>query len=111
MLEAAAMGMRYARDLHQQIGPIHEIRVTGGIARFPAIMQLYADVIGQTVRANPTGLGSARGAAVSAATGAGWVVPAGIGYRDYAPHDSARYADRYRQYSEHIAQASLLPAP
>lgn len=109
MLEAAAMGMRYARDLHQEVGPIHEIRVTGGIARFPAIMQLYADIIGQTVRASPMVLGSARGAAVSAAIGVGWEVPPSVGYSDFEPRDSERYADRYRQYVEHIEQASALP--
>lgn len=111
MLEAAAMGMRYARDLHQQIGPIHEIRVTGGLARFPAIMQLYADIIGQTVRANPTGLGSARGAAVAAATGAGWAVPPSTGYSEFATRDGSRYADRYQQYLAHIDLAAALPRP
>ncbi len=106
MLEAAAMGMRYARDLHGEVGPIHEIRVTGGMARFPPIMQLYADIIGQPLRANPAVLGSARGAAVSAATGAGWDVPAAIGYTAYEPRDSGRYADRYSRYVAQIAQAS-----
>jgi hypothetical protein len=37
-------------------------------------------------------------------------VPAGVGYTDYEPRDSERYADRYRQYTEHIEQASALPA-
>jgi len=110
MLEAAAMGMRCARDLHQQVGPIHEIRVTGGLARFPAIMQLYADIIGQDIRAGPTVLGSARGAAISAATGAGWEVPPDNGYSDYEPRDSERYADRYGQYTAHIEQAATLPS-
>lgn len=109
MLESAAMGMRYASNLHQKVGPIHEIRVTGGIARFPSIMQLYADIIGQIVRANPKVLGSARGAAVSAATGAGWQVPPSAGYSDYEPRDGERYADRYRQYCAQIEQASMLP--
>jgi L-ribulokinase len=109
MLEAAAMGMRHAYGLHRQAGPIHEIRITGGMARFPAIMQIYADIIGQTVRANSTVLGSARGAAVSAANGVEWEVPANIGYTDYEPCDSDRYADRYQQYSLHMEQASALP--
>jgi L-ribulokinase len=107
MLEAAAMGMRYARDLHHQIGPVHEIRITGGMARFPTIMQLYADIIGQTVRANSTVLGSARGAAVTAANGVGLKVPAGVGYTDYEPRDSERYVDLYRQYTERIEQVSI----
>ena len=106
MLESSAMGMRYALDLHRQVGPVDEIRITGGMARFPAIMQLYADVIGQAVRANPMTLGSARGAAITAAIGAGWEPPPGRNYSDYAPHDSGRYAGRYQQYAEHIAQAS-----
>lgn len=109
MLEAAAMGMRCALDLHRRVGPIHEIRVTGGLARFPAIMQLYADIIGQPVRANTTVLGSARGVAVTAAAGAGHAVPAGIGYRDYEPRGSERYAARYDQYIAHVDQASALP--
>lgn len=108
MLEAAAMGMRYAYGLHRQAGPIHEIRITGGMARFPAIMQIYADIIGETVRANSTVLGSARGAAVSAANGIEWEVPANIGYTDYEPCDSDRYADRYRRYTLQIEQESAL---
>lgn len=104
MIEAAAMGMRYAYDLHRQAGPIREIRITGGMARFPAIMQIYADIVGRPVRANSTVLGSARGAAVSAANGIGWAVPANAGYTDYEPRDSDRYADRYRQYAAHIEQ-------
>lgn len=109
MLEAAAMGMRYARYLHERVEPIHEIRVTGGIARFPAIMQLYADVIGQAIRASPMVLGSARGAAVSAATGAGWEIPASVDFRDYEPQDSERYADRYRQYTRYLDCSAALP--
>jgi L-ribulokinase len=106
MLEAGAMGMRYAYDLHRQAGPIHEIRITGGMARFPAIMQIYADVMGQTVRANSTVLGSARGAAISAAKAAEWVVPISLGYTDYEPRESERYGEHYRQYCRHIEQAS-----
>ncbi|MGN6144011.1 MAG: FGGY-family carbohydrate kinase [Mesorhizobium sp.] len=106
MLEAGAMGMRYAYDLHRQVGPIHEIRITGGMARFSAIMQIYADVMGQTVRANSTVLGSARGAAISAAKAAKWVVPASLGYSEYEPRQSERYGEHYRQYCRHIEQAS-----
>jgi L-ribulokinase len=106
MLEAGAMGMRYAYDLHRQAGPIDEIRITGGMARFPAIMQIYADVMGQTIRANSTVLGSARGAAISAAKAARWFVPANLGYTDYQPRHSERYAGRYEQYCQHIEQAS-----
>jgi L-ribulokinase len=109
MLESAAMGMRCARDLHKEVGPLHEIRVTGGIARFPTIMQLYADVIGETIRANPTGLGSARGAAVSAAIGTGWQMVQSVGYSDYEPRDSERYMDRYRWYTRRVEQASMRP--
>ena len=100
------MGMRYAYDLHRQAGPIHEIRITGGMARFPAIMQIYADVMGQMVRANSTVLGSARGAAISAAKAAKWVVPASLGYSEYEPRQSERYGEHYRQYCRHIEQAS-----
>jgi len=105
MLEAAAMGMRYAHALHAQIGPLDEIRVTGGMARFPAIMQLYADVIGQPLNANPTGLGSARGAAILAATGIGRTVPAALGYTLYSPRAPERYAARYADYVAEIARA------
>ena len=73
-------------------------------------MQLYADIIGQDIRAGPTVLGSARGAAISAATGAGWEVPPDNGYSDYEPRDSERYADRYGQYTAHIEQAATLPS-
>jgi L-ribulokinase len=105
MLEAAAMGMRYAHGLHARIGPLDEIRVTGGMARFPAVMQLYADVIGQPLNANPTGLGSARGAAILAAAGLGHAVPAALGYTCYTPRAPERYAARYADYVAQIARA------
>jgi L-ribulokinase len=105
MLEAAAMGMRYALDLHRQVADIDEIRITGGIARFPAIMQLYADVLGRPVRASSMTLGSARGAALTAALGAGWSFPGGVSFRDYEPRGHQRYAERYSQYLGHVASA------
>lgn len=105
MLEAAAMGMRYAHGLHARIGPLGEIRVTGGMARFPAIMQLYADVIGQPINANPTGLGSARGAALLAAGGIGRDVPPALGYTPYTPRAAERYAARYAGYVTEIDRA------
>lgn len=110
MLEAGAMGMRYAYGLHCQAGPIHEVRITGGMARFPAIMQIYADILGQTVRANSTVLGSARGAAISAAKAARWVVPASLGYTDYEPRQNERYAEHYERYSQRLEQASASPS-
>jgi L-ribulokinase len=105
MLEAAAMGMRYAFDLHRRVEDIEEIRITGGIARFPAIMQIYADVLGRPVRASAMTLGSARGAALTAALGAGCGFPGGVSFRDYEPHDHERYAERYNLYLGHVASA------
>lgn len=102
MLEASAMGMRHALELHRQVAPVHEIRLTGGLAGFPKVMQLCADILGQTIRANPTALGSARGAALTAARGAGREVPAAIGWREFEPRESGRYSRRYEDYLERL---------
>jgi hypothetical protein len=53
-------------------------------------------------------LGSARGAALTAAKGAGWDVPAAVRFRSYEPAQPERYTERYRQYVGHI-QAQVPP--
>ena len=77
LIEATAYGTRLIVDNYEKHGvPVHEIRVSGGIAKKnPMLMQIYADVLNRElflVRSDQGGaLGSAMLAAVAAGSEAG----------------------------------------
>lgn len=73
LLEAAAFGMRVIFEEFAKGGvTAKELYACGGIVgKNPFMMQLYADILGQTIHTSSTEQGSAFGAAVYAAVAAG----------------------------------------
>lgn len=73
LLEAAAFGMRAIFEEFEKGGVIaRELYACGGIVgKNPFMMQIYADVLGQTIYTASTDQGSAFGASVYAAVAAG----------------------------------------
>jgi L-ribulokinase len=101
MVEASAMGLRRALELHRTVGPITRIRITGGLSAHPAIMQIYANVLGEQVEVHPCQHGSARGAALWAAAGVGHEVSQPPRVTAYDPVGSEAYVERYAEYRAH----------
>lgn len=73
LLESTAYGMRTIVDSMVDRGVIiDEVTMSGGIPRkSPLLMQIYADVLGRTVRASQLELGPALGSAICGAVAAG----------------------------------------
>jgi len=73
LLESAAFGMRVVVDTLVDRGVmVNDLVITGGISRkSPMLMQMYADVLGRTVRASLTPYGAALGAAIFGTVAAG----------------------------------------
>ena len=74
VLEGVAFGLRDSFELMTSVGlsEIHQVRVSGGGARSPLWRQILADVLGAELVTVNTTEGAAHGAAVLAATGAGF---------------------------------------
>jgi L-ribulokinase len=106
MVEASAMGMRRALELHRAVGPITRIRITGGLSAHPAIMQTYANVLGERIEVHPCRHGSARGAALWAAACVGQQVSEPPRVATYDPVGSDSYAERYAEYRAHVEAAA-----
>lgn len=71
-LEATAYGARVIVERIEQHGvAIDDVVVSGGIARDPLVMQIYADVLGRPIRIARASNASAVGAAIFGATAAG----------------------------------------
>lgn len=73
LIEATAYGTRVIIENFEKHGvPIREVRVCGGIARKnPLLMQIYADVLGRTLRVVKSKEATALGSAIFGAVAAG----------------------------------------
>lgn len=105
LLEATAFGNRTVLELLEaQVGPVREVRASGGLTRSPLLMQVLADVLGREVLVAATPHASARGAAIYGALAAGLGTPAAVcarmAVRDFAAYrpDAARAAAYARLY-------------
>ena len=109
-LEATAFGSRMILEQFEKGGlPVKDIRAAGGIARKdPLMMQIYADVLGKTIRVADTTQAGALGSAMYAAV-AGGLYPDIVAASQalaapcsthYIPNaeNTARYAALYREY-------------
>jgi xylulokinase len=74
VLEGVAFGLKDSFELIQEsgMGPVREVRVSGGGAQSPLWRQIIADVLGAELRTVNTTEGAAYGAAMLAAVGAGF---------------------------------------
>jgi L-ribulokinase len=71
LLEATAFGNRQVLDLlERQVGPIREVRLSGGLTKSRVLMQMLADVLNREVLVASTPHASARGAAIYGALAA-----------------------------------------
>ncbi|MEL6110110.1 MAG: ribulokinase [Planctomycetota bacterium] len=66
LLEASGFGIRWIVELLREGGvPVERFVATGGLAHHnPAVVQVYADVLGETIEVHPSSQGPAVGAAV-----------------------------------------------
>jgi L-xylulokinase len=122
MLRAVVEGIAFNHRLHvdalrEGFAP-HEVRLTGGISRNPAIAQLFADVLNLPVTVPGTGEAAAWGAALCAGAGVGLYqsprhgppAPEGAIF-DPQPERAAEMARRYALHGEIAAQlAPIWPA-
>jgi xylulokinase len=106
VLEGVAFGLRDGLELMRAAGVSMpaELRVSGGGSRSPLWRQIVADVLGLPLVATATAEGAAYGAAVLAATAAGWCpdVPqasaALVSLGERTPPGSSDYADSYASF-------------
>ena len=114
VLEGIAFNHRFHVDALRTSLPAPELRLTGGIARSPTFVQLFADVLNLAVTVAETEEAAAWGAALCAGSGVGlFATPladprdlAGIARR-FTP-DPARAADMDRRYRLHCDLAAAL---
>ena len=111
LIEATAFGARVIVEQVEQYSlPIEDIVVSGGIAQSPLAMQIYADVLGRTVRLARSANASAAGAAIFGAVAGGahpdaecaQAAMGGVGEIAYVPRPDAvriyeRLYDVYRK--------------
>ncbi|GAA5514476.1 glycerol kinase [Deinococcus carri] len=102
-MEGVALHLAWLADLlRAQVGPLDEIRVTGGLTRSPAWLQVLANALNQPVSLPQDAElfeGSAFGAARIAARGAGLSLEAERAYTQIHPNaDQPLYARLGRQY-------------
>jgi L-ribulokinase len=73
LLEASACGVRWIVDVLGEGGvPVNSFVATGGLPHHnPLMVQICADVLGQTISVHPSPYGSALGAAILGALAAG----------------------------------------
>jgi L-ribulokinase len=73
LLEASAFGLRWIVDLLRERGvPVKRFVATGGLPHHnPLLVQIYADVLGETIEVHPSKHGPALGAAILGALAAG----------------------------------------
>ncbi len=71
VMEGVAFGLRDSLELIRHMGPVDEIRASGGGASSPVWLQIIADIAGVPVHTVSTSEGAALGAAMLAGVGAG----------------------------------------
>lgn len=113
VLEGVAFGLKDSLELMRAVGVsgVEEIRATGGGSKSALWRQILADVLDARVVTTTTSEGAAHGAAMLAATGAGWFADVQDACRTFVtlgervePSPSDVYRERYAQYR------SLYPA-
>ncbi|MEW6301948.1 MAG: ribulokinase [Verrucomicrobiota bacterium] len=73
LLEASAFGLRWIVQILRDSGvPVHRFLATGGLPHHnPLLVQIYADVLGETIEVHPSKQGPALGAAILGVLAAG----------------------------------------
>ena len=113
VLEGVAFGLKDSLELMRTVGVtgFDEIRATGGGSKSALWRQILADVLEMPVMTTTTSEGAAQGAAMLAATGAGWFADVQDACRTLVtsgervePAPADVYRERYAQYR------SLYPA-
>jgi xylulokinase len=107
VLEGVAFGLKDSLELMRAVGVtgFDEIRATGGGSKSPLWRQILADVLEMPVMTTTTSEGAAQGAAMLAATGAGWFANVQDACRALVtagdrvePSAADVYRERYAQY-------------
>ena len=107
VLEGVAFGLRDSLELMRAVGVtgFDEIRATGGGSKSALWRQILADVLEMPVMTTTTSEGAAQGAAMLAATGAGWFASVQDACRAMVtpgervePSAAGVYRERYAQY-------------
>jgi xylulokinase len=122
LAEAPAYALRANLDLFEdwQAGSTSQVRVEGGIAANPLLMQVRADIVGRQLHSIEESDLTARGAALLAGVGSGMYSThreAGVAWplrlRDWSPdaQRSMRYNDAYQQLFLPLIGASQAPCP
>jgi len=72
-LEASALGLRWIIELLREGGvPVNKFIATGGLPHHnPLVVQVYADVLGESIMVHPSKHGPALGAAILGALASG----------------------------------------
>ena len=107
VLEGVAFGLKDSLELMRAVGVtgFDEIRATGGGSKSALWRQILADVLEMPVMTTTTSEGAAQGAAMLAATGAGWFASVQDACRALVtpgervePSPADVYRERYAQY-------------
>ncbi len=109
LMEASACGFRWIVELLRDAGvPVRRFIATGGLPHHdPFLVQIYADVLGETIEVPAVKQGPALGAAILGAIAAGAFDSAGSAIEAmkhrgetifYQPSSSPQYADLYQDY-------------
>ena len=113
LMEASACGVRWIVELLRENGvPVRRFIATGGLPHHdPALIQIYADVLGETIEVPSTTQGPAFGAAILGALAAGQFATAHEAIQKmtsqatlttYSPSNSDAYHAIYQDY-RHLA--------
>lgn len=105
LIEATAFGTKRILDLYETNGAsVDEIVVSGGIAlKNPLLMQIYADVLGKTLKIAASDQAAALGSAVYAAIAAGTKAGGYDAYPDAVQHMSRVRKECYVPQKENSA--------
>jgi L-ribulokinase len=104
LLEASAMGVRWIVELLRDGGvPVRTFVATGGLPHHNAlVVQVYADVLGETIGLHPSRQGPALGAAILGALAAGAFASPAAAIRAMAAPKKGT-ASIFKPYSRHRA--------
>ncbi|MEJ6578511.1 MAG: ribulokinase [Akkermansiaceae bacterium] len=117
LMEASACGVRWIVELLRENGvPVRKFIATGGLPHHdPALVQIYADVLGETIQVPSTTQGPAGGAAILGALAAGQFPTAKEAIQKmtsqatlatYSPSNPEAYHAIYEDYRQLASQQS-----
>lgn len=117
LMEASACGVRWIVELLREKGvPVRKFIATGGLPHHdPALIQLYADILGETIQVPDTTQGPAVGAAILGALAAGHfpntqdaiqAMTSQDTLTTYPPTNSGAYHAIYQDYRQLATQGS-----